>query len=40
MQNENGGINISNVDYPEIGNPESTVAARVRDIMADAQGKL
>ncbi len=40
VQEENRWINISNVDYPEIGHPEQTGISRVRDITADAQGNL
>lgn len=40
VQAENRWINISNVDYPEIGHPENTGTTRVRDITQDAQGNL
>ncbi|MBL9032547.1 MAG: hypothetical protein JNM80_12680 [Phycisphaerae bacterium] len=40
VQAENRWINISNVDYPEIGHPDNTGTTRVRDITADAQGNL
>ncbi|MCC6679168.1 MAG: hypothetical protein IT436_18740 [Phycisphaerales bacterium] len=37
---QNRWINISNVDYPEIGHPEDTGTSRVSDIIADASGTL
>lgn len=37
---ENRWINISNVDYPEIGHPDNTGVARVSDITADSAGRL
>lgn len=40
IQAENRWINISNVDYPEIGHPDNTGTTRVRDITPDAQGNL
>ncbi|MFO0833929.1 MAG: hypothetical protein U0638_03085 [Phycisphaerales bacterium] len=40
VQSENRWVNISNVDYPEIGHPENTGTTRVRDITPDAQGNL
>lgn len=40
VQSENRWINVSNVDYPEIGHPENTGTTRVRDITPDAQGNL
>lgn len=40
VQAENRWINISNVDYPEIGHPDDTGTTRVRDITPDAQGNL
>lgn len=40
VQAENRWVNISNVDYPEIGHPENTGITRVRDITPDAQGNL
>ncbi len=40
VQKENRWINVSNVDYPEIGHPNNTGTARVRDITPDAQGNL
>ena len=40
VQAEDRWINVSNVDYPEIGHPESTGTTRVRDITPDAQGNL
>lgn len=40
VQAENRWINVSNVDYPEIGHPENTGTTRVRDITPDASGKL
>ncbi len=40
IQSENRWINVSNVDYPEIGHPEDTGTTRVRDITPDAQGNL
>jgi len=39
VQAENRWINVSNVDYPEIGHPE-TGTTRVRDITEDAEGNL
>ncbi len=40
VQLENRWVNISNVDYPEIGHPDATGTTRVRDIVQDAQGNL
>ncbi|MBL8064726.1 MAG: hypothetical protein JNM34_02590 [Chthonomonadaceae bacterium] len=40
IRSENRWVNISNVDYPEIGHPEQTGITRVRDIEKDAQGNL
>lgn len=40
VQSENRWINISNIDYPEIGHPEETGITRVRDITQDAEGNL
>jgi len=40
VQAENRWINISNVDYPEIGHPDNTGTTRVRDITPDASGNL
>jgi Dockerin type I domain len=40
IQAENRWINVSNVDFPEIGHPESTGTTRARDITQDAQGNL
>jgi hypothetical protein len=37
---ENRWINISNIDYPEIGHPDNTGVARVSDITADSAGRL
>ncbi len=37
---ENRWVNYSNVDYPVIGSSENTGAARISDIVADAQGGL
>lgn len=38
IQNENRWINISNVDYPEIGHPERSWVERVNDIEVDSSG--
>ena len=40
VQSENRWINVSSVDYPEVGHPSKTGIARVRDITSDAQGNL
>lgn len=40
VQAENRWINVSNVDYPVIGHPDTTGTTRVSDIVADAQGDL
>lgn len=40
VQAENRWINISNVDYPVIGHPDSTGCSRVSDIVADGAGRL
>jgi hypothetical protein len=40
VQSENRWINVSNVDYPQIGHPDNTGIVRVRDITPDAQGNL
>jgi len=40
VQAENRWINVSNVDYREIGHPNQTGVTRVRDITPDAQGNL
>ncbi|MFN0133717.1 MAG: GC-type dockerin domain-anchored protein [Phycisphaerales bacterium] len=40
VQAENRWINVSNVDYPEIGHPDNTGTTRARDITPDAQGNL
>lgn len=40
IQSENRWINISNVDYKEIGHPELTGVSRVSDIVKDAYGTL
>lgn len=40
IQDENRWINISNVDYPEIGHPDATGVTRVRDITPDGLGNL
>ncbi len=40
IQAENRWINISNIDYPEVGHPDSTGTTRARDITPDAQGNL
>lgn len=40
IRGENRWVNISNVDYPEIGHPDNTGVARVSDIEADARGGL
>ncbi len=40
VQSENRWINVSNVDYPEIGHPNNTGTTRVRDITPDSQGNL
>ncbi len=37
---ENRWENFSNVDYPVIGDPENTGAARISDIAPDADGAL
>lgn len=37
---ENRWINVSNVDYPEIGHPDFTAISRVSDIDSDASGGL
>lgn len=37
---ENRWINISNVDYREIGHPDDTGVTRVSDIVPDAAGRL
>ncbi len=40
IQSENRWVNVSNVDYPEIGHPNNTGTTRARDITQDAQGNL
>ncbi|QYU68941.1 hypothetical protein J4558_02025 [Leptolyngbya sp. 15MV] len=40
VQAENRWINVSNVDYPQIGHPNNTGITRARDIVRDAQGNL
>ncbi|HLP82799.1 MAG TPA: hypothetical protein VK157_00480 [Phycisphaerales bacterium] len=40
VQSENRWINVSNVDYPVIGHPNDQGTARVREIVADANGVL
>ncbi len=40
IQSENRWLNVSNIDYPEIGHPENTGTTRARDITPDAQGNL
>ena len=40
IQAENRWVNISNVDYPEIGHPELTGTSRIADIDVDASGRM
>ncbi len=40
VQAESRWINVSNVDYPVIGHPDTTGTARVSDIVPDALGNL
>jgi hypothetical protein len=40
IQSEKRWENVSNVDYPLIGDPEDLGAARIREILPDGEGRL
>lgn len=40
IQAENRWLNVSNVDYPEIGHPEKTGISRVSDMDVDSKGRI